>query len=140
MNYLSSKIPVNINLSCLNSLSFPISHLISQGQLVLSSRQFLSPNSADNDYGCDSITPAKKRGVSGYPWVLLIRRGSCDFVDKVGKPLFYVLLPFCLFLNKCFLIESFQYPKSTISHISYFSGHILAYDLVFGTLDPVKNL
>ena len=52
-----------------------------QGLLVLSS----SWNSTENDeYACGPVTPAAHRQISGYPWVLLIRRGACEFATKVS--------------------------------------------------------
>ena len=56
-----------------------------QGLLVLSSKW---NSSEPNEFACDPVTPVRNRVISGYPWVLLIRRGNCEFADKVSVNLF----------------------------------------------------
>lgn len=56
-----------------------------EGLLVLSSKGDNSLVDLENDYGCEPITPAPQRLISGYPWVLLIRRGNCEFGEKLSN-------------------------------------------------------
>ncbi|KAL5254390.1 hypothetical protein ACHWQZ_G013989 [Mnemiopsis leidyi] len=67
-------------LSYKSSIGLPLSRKGEEGLLVLS-RKWNS--SEPNEFACDPVTPVRSRVISGYPWVLLIRRGYCEFAEKL---------------------------------------------------------
>jgi len=69
-------------LSYRSSIGLPLSRKGEEGLLVLSSTN-ASSSEPDNEYACSTVTPAQPVQISGYPWVLLIRRGNCEFADKL---------------------------------------------------------